>query len=535
MHPLRSSTLPAGRFVETEPEDDRIVVDILTAHANDGSSDMCKSIITGNGLLFTIAIVVLSLVSSLRAEDHTVSPQRVFRAGAAMSNITPPLGASIVGGWTPIPATHIHDELYARCLVLDDGSVKLGIVLCDNVGIPQEVFDSAKEQVHAATGFPISHLLMASTHTHSATTARGPSKVIQEAELTDYQLFLASRISDGVRRALNQLEPAKIAWGTVDEPSELFNRRWFVHDASLLTNPFGGIDRVRMNPPRGSDALDRPAGPIDPQISFISVQSIDGRPISLLANYSLHYVGGVRTGDVSADYFGCFAELIGERLGAAGQSPPFVGMLSNGTSGDVNNIDFAQKNAKKYEPYEKMQEVADKISRRVYEVHQEIKFHDWVPLGAAATQLRLKVRKPTADMLKHFEQLSAGGNASARAQHRREQIYAERISMLQEAPDEISIPLQALRIGDLGIAAIPFETFTETGLQLKSESPFGQTFTIELANGSYGYLPTPEQHRLGGYETWLGTNYVEKQASAKIVDTVLELLRDVKRGAMGRN
>ncbi len=81
-----------------------------------------------------------------------------------------------------------------------------------------------------------------------------------------------------------------------------------------------------------------------------------------------------------------------------------------------------------------------------------------------------------------------------------------------------------MRIGDLGIAAIPFEVFTEIGLDIKAKSPAKQTFTISLANGSYGYLPTPRQHALGGYETWLGTNLVEIHASDKITATALRLL-----------
>ncbi len=475
--------------------------------------------------LFAGFIVVMDSASGVLAED--AKPD--FRAGTAASNITPPLGELIVGGWKPIPATHIHDELYARCLVLDDGTVKLAIVLCDNVGIPREVFDLAKEQIQLTTGLPKTHLLMASTHTHSATTARGPSKVIQEKELTEYQKFLAYRISDGVRRALNQLEPARIGWGNVNEPSEVFNRRWFVNAAALLTNPFGGVDRVRMNPPRGSTALDHPAGPTDPEISFVSVQSLDGRPIALLANYSLHYVGGVRSGDVSADYFGYFAKFIEKKLGATDQTPPFVGILSNGTSGDVNNINFIQKSTRRYQRYEKMQEVAEKVASRVHEAHQQLKFHDWVALGAAETQLPLTVRKPTAEMLNYFEQLTLAENDRSQTRHVREQIYAERIAKLKDAPDEIRIPLQAMRIGDLGIAAIPFETFAETGLELKDRSPFGQTFTIELANGSFGYLPTPAQHRLGGYETWLGTNYVEKEASMKIVTAIRGLFQTLRQ------
>jgi neutral ceramidase len=470
-------------------------------------------------------VFLLGRESRVLAEDA----KPVFRAGAATSNITPPLGELIVGGWQPIPATNVHDELHARCLVLDDGKVKLAIVLCDNVGIPVEVYDLAKRQVHETTGLPASHLLMAATHTHSATTARGPLKTFVETELTDYQKFVARRISDGVRRALAQLEPARIGWGKIDEPSEVFNRRWFVTDASLLSNPFGGLDQVRMNPPRGSSKLDRPAGPTDPQISFVSVQSLDGRPIALLANYSLHYVGGVRSGDVSADYFGYFAKFIEEKLGATDQSPPFVGILSNGTSGDVNNINFSEKSTRKYKRYEKMQEVAGKVASRVFEAHQQIKFHDWVPLAARQVNLTLKTRQPTPEMIAHFAKVTTDSDDDPRRRHSREEIYADRIAKIQKAPKEVHIQLQALRIGDLGIAAIPFETFTETGLELKDRSPFGQTFTIELANGSYGYLPTPEQHRLGGYETWLGSNYVEKEATIKIVATLLDLFQSLQQ------
>jgi neutral ceramidase len=87
---------------------------------------------------------------------------------------------------------------------------------------------------------------------------------------------------------------------------------------------------------------------------------------------------------------------------------------------------------------------------------------------------------------------------------------------------------QAVWIGDLGIATIPFETFAETGLELKARSPFQPTFTMELANGGYGYLPTPEQHALGGYETWLGTSKVEVQATTKIVNALLEMFAELK-------
>ncbi|MCA9139187.1 MAG: hypothetical protein KDB00_20580, partial [Planctomycetales bacterium] len=300
----------------------------------------------------------------------------------------------------------------------------------------------------------------------------------------------------------------------------------FVTDPKLATNPFGGVDQVRMNPPRGSAALDRQAGPVDPEISFVSVQSSDGAPIALLANYSLHYVGGVPKNEVSADYFGCFASAITKRLGATAGTTPFVGMLSNGTSGDVNNIDFRDASPKRYASYEKMQEVAEKVADRVYEAHAGVEFHDWVKLSAASASLTLNVRKPSQEMIQYFADLKNAPEESPR--HRREAIYAERIENIMKAPDTVDVQLQTIGIGDLGIAAIPFETFTETGLELKAKTPRKKMFTIELANGSFGYLPTPRQHRFCGYETWLGTNYVQEDASEKIVEKLLELFESMK-------
>lgn len=451
---------------------------------------------------------------------------REFRAGAATSNITPPLGQKIVGGWKPIPATNVHDELHARCLVLNDGETTLAFVVSDNVGIPREVFDAARQLVVDETDLPAENLLFSATHTHSATTARGENKSVVMEDFTPYQQFLVRRMADVVRIAIDNLEPARIGWGSVDVPEEVFNRRWEITDEEALRNPFGGIDKVRMNPPRGSAALVRPAGPVDPQVSFLSVQSKDGRPIALLGNYSLHYVGGVRSGDVSADYFAIFAGRIEELLSAQQQSPPFVGIMSNGTSGNINNINFAQKSQRR-EPYEKMREVAELVAQRVAEAHESIAFHDWVPLAAATTEMTLKVRKPDAELLSWVDRIQSLPEDEV-AWHRHEQTYARRVKSIAEGPDEVTILLQTFGVGELGISAIPFETFVETGLELKAKSPFASEFTIELANGSFGYLPTPEHHELGGYETWLGTNYVQKDATIRIVDRLLEMFARVQ-------
>jgi hypothetical protein len=468
-------------------------------------------------------VLVLGLVAVFGASASLArvqDPPRL-RAGAATSNITPPLGEPIVGNFTTPQATHVHDELHARCLVLDDGETRLAVVLCDNVGISRDVLDAARSMAEEGTSIPAGNMLIASTHTHSATSARGADRLEASGELAGYPKFLARRIADGIIRAENNLEPARIGWGAVDVPGQVFNRRWFMKPGRALPNPFGGTDRVVMNPGSGDPDLVEPAGPTDPEVSFLSVRSAEGRPIALLANYSLHYVGGVPGGHISADYFALFAHRIEELLGAEDQDPPFVGILSNGTSGDVNNIDFRSSGERK-EPFEKMREVADEVAEAVNRAHQSIEFHDRVRLGAAAEELTLAARVPTEDQISYAREV-LGRPEDAKPYHRLERFYAERVLRAADGPEEVTILLQALRIGEVGIAAIPFEVFVETGLEIKERSPFERSFTIELANGSFGYLPTPRHHELGGYETWLGTNRVETQASEKIRDVILGL------------
>ncbi len=268
-------------------------------------------------------------------------------------------------------------------------------------------------------------------------------------------------------------------------------------------------------------------GPTDPQVSFLSVQTAKGSPIALLGNYSLHYVGGLPKDHISADYFAVFADRVQDLLKADRQDPPFVAILSNGTSGDVNNINFGGK-PEKMEPYQKMRIVGNDVAQEVLRVYKTIQHKDWVKLHAAQSLLPLQVRKPTPEMVTYANKILAKTERETPF-HKNERDYANRTLQLQnEWPDKIDIILQAFSIGDLGIAAIPFETFTATGLELKAKSPFKPTFTIELANGNFGYLPTPEQHELGGYETWLGTNKVQKDATTKIVKELLSLFTKLK-------
>lgn len=473
-----------------------------------------------HALLLLLAVAPLAVAAAAEAA-------RVFRAGAATSNITPALGVLLDGAIMQIgPAKDVHDEIHARCLVLDDGTERLAFVVCDNTMIAQFVIDQAKALVAAQSKLPADHLVISATHTHSTPRAMAISDRPADRAYLD---FMARRIADAVQRAINNLAPARIGWGSVPKPEYVHNRRWWVANPAERVNPFGVRgEKVVMNP--GRTGLIKPAGPVDPEVFVLSVRHANGRPLAVLANYGLHYIGGVPAGTISADYYGVFCDRIQELLRADRQDPPFVGLMANGTSGDVNAVDPSAP-PEKFKPYERMTQVAHDLAAAVQGVCDRIDYRDWVPLAARTQELSLRIRKPDAARLAWAQPLQASGQAKFAAGRplTRPEIYAREAMYLAQYPDRVTLPLQAFRIGDLGIGAIPNEVFAETGLAIKRRSPFRGTFTIELANGYYGYLPTPEQHGWGGYETWdARSSCLEVGAEPLIRDGVLALLQQLK-------
>jgi hypothetical protein len=169
---------------------------------------------------------------------------------------------------------------------------------------------------------------------------------------------------------------------------------------------------------------------------------------------------------------------------------------------------------------------AEAVAQVAHQAYRAIAYHDQVPLAMAETRLVLGRRLPDATRLAWARAILAG-MGDREIPRSLPEVYAKEAIFLHEEPRR-ELKLQAIRIGDLGITAIPNEVYAITGLKLKAQSPFETTMNIELANGSEGYIPPPEQHALGGYTTWPArTAALEVQAEPKIVATLLELLEQV--------
>lgn len=443
-----------------------------------------------------------------------------LRAGAARVCITPPLDTWINGGLGPGRARHVHDDLFVRALVLDDGGTRLAFAVVDTCLLDRPVFDEAKRLVRQHTGLAPEAVLMSCTHTHSAGSACG---VHLTGADEPYRAWLPGRIADAVRCAVNNLAPAQLAWGRGSVPQHVFCRRLFVKPGVTYTNQLGFTNELaKMNWDSPHPADGEPTGPTDPEVFALFVRHADGRPLSLLANYSLHYVGDVGPGHISADYFGVFADRIQQLLGADRQDPPFVGILCNGTSGDINNVN--PKAQRQSQPlYTQIRRVAEDVAQEILRVENGLAYQRNLKLVSALRECVVATRRPTAAEVQQARALIAD-RPLEKLQSWTENYAHEQI-LLSEWPTEVSMPLQVFRIGDLAVAGWPGEIFAASGLELKRRSPVKPLFNIGLANGWFGYIPPPEQFKYGAYETWrMRTCPLETNAVPKMTDTFLDLL-----------
>ncbi len=472
-------------------------------------------------------------LSLLAIGGLALAGEPVFKAGAAVENITPTiLPSPINGGMRGAFASTITDPMHARSVALHDGRSTLILCVVDACMISREVCEAAKEIAAKATGVPASRMLISATHSHSCATMTG---VFQSEPDPAYVAVLPARIARSLIAAHANLEPAEIAWSSDRDPTQVFNRRWFLKQGEAVENPFGLMtDRALMNPGYLSSKVNGSAGPTDPEVAILALRAkADGRPLALFANYSLHYVGGAPA--ISADYFAAFVREMTERLHAtdaryAGK-PAFVGVMSNGTSGNINNVNYGVSAPPRRGPGEQIAVVARSVADAAMRAWEKLSWRPHAPLASAERDLTLGVRKATPPELAQARRTVETVPRDKDGQFSdRKAIYAREAVLLDAYPDRVPVRLQAHRIGGLTIAAIPCEVFVEIGLELKRVKPLEQLFTISLANGYNGYLPTPEHHRLGGYETWRArSSYLETEAATAITKNLQEMLAEVAR------
>jgi len=464
----------------------------------------------------SLTIPFLALVCGLACHAE-------FRAGAVALDVSPKQFPVLVnGGMTSRSASGVTDPIYAKALVLADGKTEIAIVVVDSCMMPRPMLDEAKALATKRTGIPSDRILISATHTHTAPSTLGCLGTKADPRYTPY---LKGKIAEAIAVAQKKVQPAQVGWNKVNAAEFTALRRWVRRPDRIANDPFGNPTvRANMHAGRNWDDVTGESGPEDPDLTLISIQNLKGKPLAILANFSMHYFAGVKA--ISADYFGKFATNLRDMLDA---DESFVGIMSHGCSGDIWRRDYTLRNwvvdPPKKEEQMQIDSYAKDLAERALTGYRKIKHRPNMDLAMAETRMTLKYRVPDIGLLKWAEAIVE--EMGDRNPKNKTEVYAFEQIVLHER-QQTEIVLQALRIGDITITTTPNETYALTGLKLKEKSPLPNTMVIELANGGDGYIPPPEQHFLGGYNTWAARSAgLEVQAEPKITEACLRLLEKV--------
>ncbi|HOM80644.1 MAG TPA: neutral/alkaline non-lysosomal ceramidase N-terminal domain-containing protein [Armatimonadota bacterium] len=453
----------------------------------------------------------------------------MLRIGTAQAVITPPIGTPLAGYFSPRPSQGIHDDLYCRALVLDDGETVLAHVACDLISVRRALVAEVRRLVEEATGIPGERVAVSATHIHT-----GPytSRLLKGGTDSSYLAILPRTIAGAVIAAYHSRSEGRLGIGSGHVESIAFNRRYVMRDGGVRTNP--GV----LNPD-----IVAPAGPIDPQLGVLKATDPAGNPRALWVNYTVHtdVVGGEF---ISADYPGYLARAVQAVLG-----PQVIVPYANGASGDLNHINVKGPGAAPEEQrgQEHARWMGTILAGEALRVFMETPTTDEVRLDAASETFTIPVREVPADLQAWARERLARAEAKRAAAEDDpatdpyhgavdssefvEDFYAWaalQVAKEREEEPEVTAEVQVFRIGDAAICFNPAELFVAFGLRMKEASPFQPTFVVELANACVGYVPTPEAFTQGGYEPRTApSSKLVPEAGDQITEVTLKLLRQL--------
>lgn len=417
-----------------------------------------------------------------------------LRAGVARVTITPPVGMEMVGFAGRGPADGLHDDLTATVLVLEgprasaagtketEEVIRLAIIACDLLYLLSAQVHAVREAVARLTDLPADHVVVACSHTHYGPLT-DPTRSTEAAQVAPYLANLVHLLAGGVALARSRLVPCRLGVGH-GEARIGINRRERTSDGRIILGQ-------------------NPAGPYDPRVTILRLDTVDGRPLAAVLNCACHPVSlGAQCTQISADFPGTARTLLEAQTGA-------MCLFLQGAAGNINPL---------------------------------LMGWDWthlarlgLPLGAEATRIYFSIQPSVEETIGGLDivrsrcnlppilpgSVAAGQDAVAGLEEERDRLraageagglwWAERrlararqgLEALQGDSPVPAVPaeLSALRLGDsVGLITAPGEIFTEIGRSIVARSPFPHTLCAGYTDGSVWYVPTRAAYAEGGYE-----------------------------------
>lgn len=410
-----------------------------------------------------------------------------LKMGVAAVKITPPLGAPMAGYYHGRAADGVHDDLFAKAIVLDDGKTRVAIVACDIVSLSNSVVTQARKYIADSTGIPAGHVMISATHAHTgpeyvgrSTLSRFQGEMLRIAQA--YADELPLKIAESVQKASVAMKDVTLYAAMGEEASLPFNRRYHMKDGT-----------VGWNPGRGNPNIVRPAGPIDPAVPIVVATETSGKPLAAYVNYAMHLdtVGGTK---FSADYAATLSNLL-----AAAKSPDLLTMFTYGCAGNVNHIDVSWREQRSGN--EEAARIGTVLAASVLRAWKGLTPVTDPQIGVHSEIVQLPLPAFSEADLQWANKIAATYDTKEAAPFI-DLVKAFRIiDLVKRNGKPLDAEVQVIAVGDsVAWVGLPGEIFTEFGMAIRQSSPFRFTAIAGLANGSVGYVPNRKAYIEGAYE-----------------------------------
>jgi len=455
-----------------------------------------------------------------------ISLGRLF-AGVAKTNITPHVGVPLSGYPDRKRVSEgVHDELYAKALVLYDGNEKIAIVTSDLVGYDEAPVAQIRSLIEEMTDIKGKNVMLSAAQNHSAALGTWLTGTGFTVEITKFPYVKPKIISQTERfpadiEAYQEMVIRKVAGAIYEANNRLIEAKIGVAKGNI---PSGVICTNRHDPVNGV---------MDPEVSVIRVDDRNDNIMAVLMNYACHpTIPGEDNYFISADFPGAAMETVEAVCGKGA-----IALFANGTCGNIST-----RYARREQSFREVERLGRILAGEAIKTLYQIRTTCDVRLGVVSEVLELprkelpsleegrenaKRKEAEFERLKREKASVADVRTAeveligARDELRRVEAHERGVLLSKTLPVEV----QVLHINDIVLVGLPGEPFVEVGLYIKTESGIKNTIVVGHANGySTGYVLTPEAYDSDIYERF--QTQLTREGGTQIMETALNLIKD---------
>ena len=182
--------------------------------------------------------------AKLAALPPPKTPSAPLRAGWAKANITPPY-TTPTGGYGARRGKHwttVSDSIFARVIVLSNGSTNVAVIGLDLLITPPTVTEALKKRL-PEVGLRWENVYAGAIHSHNSMGGWAPG-LVGSLIAGEYDETIVPRITDGILNAIRaaqaSMAPVQVGFGQTDATDHIYNR---IGDSGP-TRPLDGLIRL---------------------------------------------------------------------------------------------------------------------------------------------------------------------------------------------------------------------------------------------------------------------------------------------------